>query len=73
MITSSGVTCDVCGKYILPIGDNTINEFKIFGIDGILHSDNSCKERLEDAVNKKDYNLLPEGPLKEVFKDQNQE
>jgi len=68
MITSSGVICDVCGKYILPVDpDEKVNNFAVVGIKNALHCDNACRKLVEQAFKKQDYKLLPNGPLHEVF------
>lgn len=69
MITQSGPVCDVCGKYILPIGDEDemVHNFRIKGIDSDLCCDNKCKEILESAMVKQDWKALPEGPLRKAF------
>jgi hypothetical protein len=73
MITSSGALCDVCGKYILPLlslfgleETERVNEFKVKGIDEMLHCDNKCKELLLSI--EKDWEKLPkEGRLYKAF------
>ena len=73
MMTSSGAICDICGRYILPItGDERINFFKLKGLDKELTCDNECKLILDKAIEKRDWTILPEGPLREVF-EQNEE
>jgi hypothetical protein len=67
MITQSGLICDVCGKYILPISDEMVHRFRIKGIDCDLICDNACKEILENAMVKQDWKALPEGPLRKAF------
>jgi hypothetical protein len=67
MITQSGPVCDVCGKYILPIADEKVHNFRIKGIDADLVCDNACKEILESAMVKQDWKALPEGPLRKAF------
>ena len=70
MITSSGVVCDVCGKYILPLDpDELVNFFSIKGIKETLHCDNKCKQLLL-SINK-DWTKLPkEGRLYKAFEEQ---
>ena len=73
MKIKAGVICDVCGKYILPLRsflglDETerINEFKIKGVNEMLHCDNKCRKLLNSI--DKDWTKLPkEGRLYEVF------
>ena len=65
MITSSGIKCDVCGKYILPIHqEEQVNIFEIACIRNTLHCDNACRVHVEHSLEKKDYRLLPQGPLR---------
>ena len=71
MITSSGPRCDICGKYILPVQPyEMVNNFAIVGIKDALHCDNACRKILEESFKKKDWKLLPDGPLRKVFEDQ---
>ena len=70
MITQSGPICDVCGKYILPGGDEMVHSFRIKGINSDLCCDNKCKEILESAMVKQDWKALPEGPLRKAFSDE---
>lgn len=48
MITSSGIVCDICGKYILVMLDpyEQVYTFSVQGIDRKLHCDNACKQIL---------------------------
>jgi len=70
MLTSSGFSCDVCGKYILGLTEqDMVYEVKITGIDQILHYCYKCDNILHESVEKHDYKLLPEGRLKKVFQD----
>ena len=62
MITSSGLICDVCGKYILL---ESAERFSISGNDFIAHS--SCIPVVKEMIAQKDYKLLPEGPLKIIY------
>ena len=65
-ITSSGVICDVCGKYILPLDpEERINPFSVRGIEKRLYCDNACKKILIDCG--KNWKRLPDGPLKRAF------
>lgn len=66
MITSSGAKCDVCGNYILPIDpDELVHYFGVAGIEGKLHCDNACKQKLIDCG--EDWTKLPDGPLRRAF------
>ncbi len=68
MITSSGVKCDVWGKYILPVQpDEMINNFTIAGIKQTMHCDNACRKLVEQMMAEKIYTVLPKGPLREVY------
>lgn len=67
MITSSGVICDICGKYILPLDlEEQVNTFQIKSIDGDLHCHNVCKQNLIEC--KENWHELPEGRIKEAYK-----
>ena len=63
-ITSSGMKCDICGKYIF---FNDYQEFSVKAIgDQRLHCCTpGCKQALVDAGN--DWKRLPEGPLRTAF------
>lgn len=65
MITEHGVSCDVCDKYILPLGDEMVHSFSIFGADG-LHCDNACKARILalDTSKPEFWRDLPDGRLR---------
>ena len=67
MITSSGVRCDVCGRFILYAD---YQPFSIKGIDRELHCHvnsnlHTCKADLQAAAD--DWHKLPAGPLREAF------
>lgn len=68
-ITSSGAICDVCGKYILPGTSDLVHPFKCQGIDKMLHCDDKCLIILKEALGKEDWKLLPDGPLRKAFED----
>ena len=62
MITGSGAICDVCGNYILPIDPKElVHTFGVTGIEGELHCDNACKQKLIDCP--RDWTKLPDGCL----------
>ena len=62
-ITSSGLSCDVCGKYILL---DEYEEFSVSVIDQRLHCHAStCKQIVIDAGT--DWHNLPAGPLRAAF------
>ncbi len=67
-ITEAGAKCDVCGNYILDPQDH-VNSFKLEGIERMLHCDDKCKEKLKKAAEKNDWKMLPEGPLRNAFKE----
>ena len=67
-IVSSGVRCDVCGEYILPIFDESVNPFTIPGVSGTLHCHDKCKQTLIDAG--RDWKKLPCGPVRTLFEEQ---
>ena len=67
MLTMAGPKCDVCGTYILL--DHSINPFTVKGIEQELHCHDKCKAAVESAFNQKSWKLLPEGPLKAVFRE----
>ena len=65
-ITSSGVICDVCGKYILGlIPEDMIYPFRCKGIIQQLHSCYKCKKILLEIGT--DWTKLPDGPLRKAF------
>ena len=72
MITSSGVRCDVCGKFILPLDpDERVHEFSLQGVKNMLHCDNKCKALLADLMQSdKDWRKLPDGPIRKLFEEQ---
>lgn len=70
-ITRSGPRCDVCGHFILPRFSESVNPFKCKGIDKMLHCDDDCRAILEEALKKKDWKLLPDGPLRKAFEEAN--
>lgn len=69
MITSSGVKCDVCGKFILPLDpDELVHTFSVAQIPGRkLHADNKCKRAVLDCGG--DWQKLPSGPLREAYEE----
>lgn len=66
-ITSSGIICDVCGKYIL------LEKYYVFTIKGIdrafhCHESGDCKDSLLKASEAGDWHLLPvESPIRKAF------
>ena len=73
MITSSGLMCDVCGKFILPLPGVTYSSFKCKGIDAELHChDKGCYDLLNKSLDAKDWKMLPVGPLRIVFEEAQQ-
>jgi hypothetical protein len=67
-ITQCGPRCDVCGDYILL--DASINPFSCKGIEQELHAHDECAKKVNDAFAALDWKLLPAGPLRMVFEDQ---
>lgn len=68
-ITQHGPYCDVCAGIILPIGDEMVNHFDAFGLTGLI-ADNACTAKVKDVYAKKDWRILPAGPLRKVWEDQ---
>jgi len=68
MLTSSGFVCDVCGKYILL---SPVYPFSISG--NMFHAHESCIHVVKEMVAQKDYKILPDGPLKELYEEQAKE
>jgi hypothetical protein len=64
-ITSSGLVCDICGKYILPLFDETYERFSCKGIAHELQCHIPCKQAIVDAG--KEWEKLPDGPLRQAF------
>ena len=66
-ITSSGIMCDVCGKYIL------LEEYHGFTLRGFdeqfhCHSSGDCKDLLFKANTDKDWKILPiESPIRKAY------
>lgn len=67
MITSSGLICDVCGKYIFPLF-HTEESFNISGNDFSAHSE--CIPIVKKMVAVKDFKILPMGPLRSMYESQ---
>jgi hypothetical protein len=77
-ITSSGVKCDVCGNYVLPIiGDETYNPFRLKHIKKDLHACDKCIVIIKDLDTglggSGDWTKLPDGPLRKVFEEFHEE
>ena len=66
-VTSSGLVCDVCGKHILPVFDESYERFSVRGIKHELQCHNDCKQSLVDAG--KEWEKLPPGPLRKAFEE----
>lgn len=69
MITSSGLKCDICGDFILPIICDVAKTWSYDGFDNTLHAHPKCyapihRMDMVDALKK-----LPEGPLEKAIKD----
>lgn len=71
-ITSCGPFCDVCGKLIMPIGDEMVHHFNAFGLENLI-ADNKCVEIVKASCKAKDWKLLPAGPLRSAWEDQEAE
>ena len=71
MITQHGPQCDVCGNYILPIGDEQVNFFSIKQIQSSssLCCHNKCRQQLENLNG--DWRQLPSGPLRDAYEEGN--
>lgn len=68
MVTNSGLQCDVCGKYILPIINDSAVSFHINGIESELHCHQGrCRENVEYSLESKNWRSLPHGPLRQAF------
>ena len=68
-ITQHGLSCDVCGEYILPGLENSFERFSVTGISGELHCHNDEKAIVLEAMTMKDWKLLPEGPLRMAYEE----
>jgi len=66
-ITSSGAKCDICGDFILPGTSVSVNPFTCKGIKNVLHSHDDCKPKVLEALKTKDWKMLPRGPLRIAF------
>mgnify|MGYP001600519920 CR=1 FL=1 len=64
-LTQCGPRCDVCSDYILL--DRSINPFVVTGIVQELHCHDRCKPLVLETMSKKDWKLLPVGPLREAY------
>jgi len=71
MLTQAGPKCDVCGEFMLL--DKSMNWFTVPGITTRMCCHDSCKPKVELAISQEDWKLLPEGPLRKVFEEQNTE
>ena len=61
--------CDVCGSYMVTqmLMNEPCENFRIKGIDTLLHCEDKCKEVLIACGN--DWKKLPEGPIRRTFED----
>jgi hypothetical protein len=66
-IRKAGPVCDVCANYILV--DKSINPFSVKGIAQVLHCHDRCKPLVIHMMEKKDYSMLPLGPLRTCFEE----
>lgn len=67
-IGMNGPKCDICGKYIMPLPNNKIHNFKLQCSPDILIADTKCYEALAEAQKDDNYRLLPNGPLKDEMR-----
>lgn len=73
MIGRSGPVCDVCGKYILPLGEEMVHTFRVGLTNDLLCCDNACRKILEEiSATDKDWKRLPDGPLKNAYRHTNE-
>jgi len=68
-ITQHGPYCDVCGKLIMPFGDEMVHHFNVWGLANLI-ADNKCEAIVKEAHKTKDWKLLPPGPLREAWEEQ---
>lgn len=68
MLTMAGPMCDVCGNFIFGIlPDDKMATFKVAGCESTLLAHTiKCLAALEGCGT--DWNALPEGPLKQMFR-----
>ena len=64
-LTQAGFRCDVCGHFILL--DPEYENFSVKGVEGMLQCHIKCKQTLIDCG--KDWQKLPEGPLRKAFEE----
>ena len=69
MITSSGILCDVCNGYILPMLHDDYETFNMKIFDNIFHCHSKCKPLVIKLMNEKTHKHLPEGNLKFAFEE----
>ncbi len=64
--------CAVCGKdFALEVlTGKEIKPFSIGGIEATLYAHEACVEPLKKACASKDWRDLPQGPLRELFDEQ---
>ena len=67
-LTPSGYKCDVCGIYILGLTEDEVHPVKLTILDEQIDACKTCIEIIKD-ISGGDWHDLPEGPLKEVFKE----
>lgn len=68
MITSSGLTCDICGRRILPVIDDVAVSFSIPWVDRELQCHlGDCKNNVQAAFETKNWKLLKNGPLRDAI------
>lgn len=67
MITNSGLMCDVCNGYILPIIHDDYVSFKMKMFENTFHCHKNCKPLVEKLMKEKTYKHLSKGNLKSAF------
>jgi len=67
-LTQAGPVCDVCGKFIFPLPGEMVNQFDVWGLKNLI-AHNKCQDFVKDAASKKDWKILPEGPLKKTCRE----
>jgi len=72
-ITQHGLSCDVCGKYILPF-ERGYERFRMEAFPSQeLHCHLQCKEPVLKAVAANDWKLFPLGPIRTAFQNAEKE
>ena len=53
----------------MPIGDEMVHHFNVWGFEGLI-ADNACVSSVKEAHAAKDWRLLPKGPLRAAWEEQ---